>query len=336
MSVVCGKLNSMTDTAFMTYSAWATSGDGIVANSEKIRNWIGPTGAYVFCAEKKAHFTSDGRVEKELRRALLPVGTKAFEITYPALSTIDKTQLDAALIVLIPHGEKEVDWLRRALDTEVFTKVFVVLWRDKELAIHHLRGVGATDLESDSSMTPDPIYIEAARLMVNEEYNGLESGNGKDTVIGLIRVLRDSGYPVDKDSWLAAYFAAGGQARHAEAVEKFIDEMQRGTKHRVRERFRPGILDLLQERVEKRMSAVISEKGRNAATRRRQTRCHICPVDSSKVQPTGERISRDGVLVGQSRKELRNCNSARHPLVLSNFGRRGTGRSQNTHRAAAR
>lgn len=85
--------------------------------------------------------------------------------------------------------------------------------------------------------------------MVNEEYNGLSTGNGKATVVQLLRSFESEGFAPDAETWLRAYFAAGGSFRNAETVKKLVGEVQNGTRHRVPQRFRTEIVSILRERV---------------------------------------------------------------------------------------
>jgi hypothetical protein len=57
-----------------------------------------------------------------------------------------------------------------------------------------------------------------------------------------------AGYPLDADTWLRAFFAAGGRFDEATKVAKLIKEMQRGTQHRIKARYQPEILSVLRER----------------------------------------------------------------------------------------
>lgn len=50
---------------------------------------------------------------------------------------------------------------------------------------------------------PDPLMVEAGRMMVHAEYNRLSTGNGKAAVVQLIRAFSEEGYPLDLISWLA-------------------------------------------------------------------------------------------------------------------------------------
>jgi len=51
----------------------------------------------------------------------------------------------------------------------------------------------------------DALQLEAAKCMVNEQYNGLSTGNGKAAVVQLIRTFTDSGYSLEQEPWLKAF-----------------------------------------------------------------------------------------------------------------------------------
>ena len=113
-----------------------------------------------------------------------------------------------------------------------------------------LDGRGAVNLHSGTTLdAPDPLLIAAAESMVDEEYNGLSSGRGKDAVVQLVRAFAAEGYPVEVDVWLRAYFDAGGTFRHAEEIAKLIGEMKKGTKHRVQTPYVANIVEVLRDRL---------------------------------------------------------------------------------------
>jgi hypothetical protein len=113
-----------------------------------------------------------------------------------------------------------------------------------------LDGLSARNLNTGAGPeVPDPVQLEAARCMVDEQYNGLSTGNGKAAVVQLIRAFTDGGYPLDRETWLKAFLTAGGKFRHAESISKLIMEMKKGTQHRVPQRYRPEILSILRDRV---------------------------------------------------------------------------------------
>ena len=127
--------------------------------------------------------------------------------------------------------------------------MFVVIWSSHDMARAWLDGVGAQNLDKHSALpTLDPTQLEAARIWVNEQYNGLSGGNGKAAVVQLLRAFTEAGYPLDADTWLRTYFAAGGKFRHATAIAKVIEEMRSGTRHRVEHRYSTNIVDVLRER----------------------------------------------------------------------------------------
>ncbi|KQZ84128.1 hypothetical protein ASD56_08935 [Microbacterium sp. Root166] len=98
--------------------------------------------------------------------------------------------------------------------------------------------------------------VEAASMMVDEQYNGLSSGYGKDAVVQLVRAFASEGLPVDPESWLRAYFVAGGDFRHADSINKLVTEMRSGVKHRVQSRYVDNIFQLISDRVQSRSSTV--------------------------------------------------------------------------------
>ncbi|MFA5608488.1 MAG: hypothetical protein WDA07_15180 [Leucobacter sp.] len=248
----------MTGLAYMMYSDWANNGNGTTETSAQIRAWIGDTSAYVFCAEKAEYLEADTRkrgIARDLLEAIRSPEAKTIATTYGELSQLEGQRFDAVLIATIPHGERETESLLRAIRAGTFTKLLVISLHDGEFVNHLFDAFAAVDVASgERHELPDSLRAEAARMMVNEEYNGLGSGNGKDTVLTLIHAFREAGYPVDKRAWLGAYFAAGGKARHAETVAKYIDEIGKGIKHRYRNRYRSNIVEILQERMDENLS----------------------------------------------------------------------------------
>lgn len=125
------------------------------------------------------------------------------------------------------------------------TRLFVLVWSPRDIVRAWLDGLGAIDLHTrDAAPAPDAFMFDAAKMIVRQEYNGLSSGHGKDTVVQLVRSFADNGYPVDVDAWVPAYFAAGGSFSHAESLKKLVKETQSGTRHRVKRRYRDDIFDI--------------------------------------------------------------------------------------------
>lgn len=250
----------MTELAFMTISDWANGGLYKAEGSQRIRDWIGATPAYLFCAEKEEHFTAKShRLEHDLTEHLEVPGIKSIRATYADLRHAEGKKLDATLLALIPFKEVEIEAIRQAVEDDTFEKVVVIISTESGVLRAMLRGFGSTNLGAEEKdATADPLLVEAARMMVNEEYNGLGSGNGKGAVLGLIHAFRDAGVSASKDDWLAAYFAAGGKVRHAETVAKYLDEIAKGTKHRYESWFDSKIVKILSKRIERKASAEAS------------------------------------------------------------------------------
>jgi hypothetical protein len=116
--------------------------------------------------------------------------------------------------------------------------------------------VSALNLHTGSALeAPDAVQLEAARCWVDEQRNELSSGNGKSAVVQILRVFTAAGYPLDADTWIRAFFAAGGEFDEAAKVATLIKERKRGTRHRVKPRSRPEILSVLRERAAKGLTA---------------------------------------------------------------------------------
>lgn len=56
---------------------------------------------------------------------------------------------------------------------------------------------------------PVPLMVEACRMMIDHQYNRLNSERGEDAVVPLVPTFSSEGYPIDVDTWLRTYFAAG-------------------------------------------------------------------------------------------------------------------------------
>lgn len=241
----------MGELAYMVRADWAQQGTAMVPNSVVIREWVGAP-PYVFTVTDTAKFTRHGRggdVETADFLASDGVDRRVFNITDLAqLLDQDKT-LDHAIIVLHPYKHQDLGALREVILSGKLGRVFVMIWSRSEVIKTWLDAHDALDLHTGLTvMPPDALMMEAARMMIDEEYNGLESGRGKDAVVQLVRAFQHHGYPLDLDSWLRAYFAAGGTFHHAESITKLITEMQKGVKHRVKDAYVDNVFELIQNR----------------------------------------------------------------------------------------
>jgi hypothetical protein len=242
----------MTDLAYMVREDWAQQGTAMVSSSARIREWLGDA-PMVFAVTDKRKF--NGARSADLESAEYIVGGRArrdvVDIAHlTRLADDDRLVNVAAVVVLHPFDQRDCEALSEMIGSEAASRVFVMIWSPRDIIRAWLDGHGAVDLHTGVSLpAPDPLQVAAAKLMVDEQYNGLSSGRGKDAVVQLLRAFTGSGYPLDGDAWLRAFFAAGGAFRHADSVVKFVKEMKAGTKHRVTPRFRDEILDILRERV---------------------------------------------------------------------------------------
>jgi hypothetical protein len=242
----------MTELAYMVREDWAQHGTAMVPQSDVIRDWIG-SAPYLFAVKDAKKFHSDRSADLETAEFIAPdAGSmKVFSIGELASLSREDNVLDHAIVILHPYDERDLDVLADAVKNDVLTKVFVMIWSPRDVVRHWLDGLGATNIHTGEALpSPDPLMVEAGKSMVNEEYNGLSTGHGKDAVVQLVRAFTKAGYPLDVDSWLRAYFAAGGTFRHAESVRKLVTEMKNGVKHRVKDRYRQNIFEILRDRAE--------------------------------------------------------------------------------------
>ncbi len=237
----------MGDLAYMIRADWAQQGTAMVPNSALIREWLG-TPPYLFAVTDTKKFTPNGRgADVEAAEFIAPPGTERLVFNMTDLAQIieqDKT-LDHAIVVLHPYKQQDLEVLGDAITRGRLCRVFVMIWSEREVIKTWLDAHGATELITGASATPpDPLMLEAARMIVDEEYNG----RGKDAVVQLVRAFQANGYPADLDSWLRAYFAAGGTFHHAESITKLLTEMRKGVKHRVKEAYVDNVFELIQKR----------------------------------------------------------------------------------------
>ncbi len=228
----------------------------MATQSAVIRDWLGEA-PYLFAVKSAAKFQSDRPADLETVEFIAPDPTsrKIFSIgELVALKHEDKI-LNHGIAVMHPYEERDLDTLAEAAMNGRVDKVFVMIWSPTDIVRIWLDGLGAVDLHTGRTAPfPDPVMVEAAKAMVMEEHNGLSSGYGKDTVVQLVRAFTSAAYPLDAEAWLRAYFAAGGTFRNGDPLKKLLNEMKSGVKHRVKDRFRPNIVEILQERVASRES----------------------------------------------------------------------------------
>lgn len=240
----------MTELAYMVREDWAQRGTAMRQQSAVIRKWLGDP-PYVFATADRKKYQQTNSADRSFVTYIAPATTEQRVIDLSALRELrrpDKS-LTRSLVVLYPHKEQDCDLLREVVEVSSVPSLFVIIWSPRDIIRNWLDGLGAVNLHTGAALeAPDAVQLEAARCWVDEQYNGLASGNGKAAVVQLLRAFTSAGYPLDADIWLRAYFAAGGKFRHATTVAKLITEMKAGTQHRITARYRTDILSVLRER----------------------------------------------------------------------------------------
>ena len=246
----------MTELAYITREAWAQEGTSMVPQSAVIREWLGEP-PYLFAASDLKRLQEPNSADMEFINyvAVEKASQRIMGISELRKFAHESNCFDGTLTVLHPHGQDDWELLRELVTNNRIARLFLVVWSPSEMVRMWLDGVGARNVDTGSVEVVDSVQLEAAKCMVDEQYNGLSTGNGKAAVVQLIRAFTDGGYALEKEPWLRAFFSAGGKFRHAESISKLIAEMKRGTKHRVQQRYRPEIVSILQERA----SAVSAE-----------------------------------------------------------------------------
>jgi hypothetical protein len=240
----------MTQIAYMVREDWAQHGDTMVPQSAAIRGWLGDA-PYLFGVADTIKFQTDRPADLEAVEFIAPDAAtrKVFSIgELESLARQDKVT-SHAIAILHPYDLRDLDTLAEAVKHKALGKVFVLVWSPRDVVRTWLDGLGALNLHSGHALpASDPVMVEAGKSMVDEEYNGLSSGRGKDAVVQLVRAFMAEGYPLSVEDWLRAYFAAGGTFRHAESVAKLVGEMKSGVKHRVKSRYVSDIFKVLRDR----------------------------------------------------------------------------------------
>lgn len=241
----------MTELAYMVREDWGQHGTAMVPQSTVIRDWLGES-PYLFAVVDTRKFTPDERgadVDAAKFIAPDPATRTAFNIAELAKLIRDNEVINHAIMVLHPHEQRSLETIREAVENNSVSRLCVLVWSRYNIIRTWLDAHGALNLHTGEAMTgPDPLMIEASKMMIDHQYNGLSSGRGKEAVVQLLRAFTAEGYPLDVDAWLRAYFAAGGEFRHAESIEKFVKEMKAGTKHRVKQRFVDNIFEIIERR----------------------------------------------------------------------------------------
>jgi hypothetical protein len=240
----------VTELAYMVREDWGQHGTAMAPQSARIRDWLGDLPLLLVTSDLEK-YRDERSADREFVRYLLGEERRPEMVTFADLDELRRPggAAIACLVALHPFSEQDCETLREVVVAGRAARVFVIVWAPTEVVRTMLDGLGAVDLHTGGAApAPDPVQLEAAKSMVTEQYNGLASGNGKSAVVQLVRAFAAEGYPLDVESWLRAFFRAGGEFDEAVKVRKLIEELKKGVRHRVKQRYRPDIVSILARR----------------------------------------------------------------------------------------
>ncbi|WP_137844630.1 hypothetical protein [Microbacterium sp. 2FI] len=242
----------MSELAYMTLSDWGQQGTAMEAQSARIREWLGAAPYLFAVASMKDYQDRHNSLDRTVIDHIVPEAPDRTVVSIQQLRELirDDTEITHPITVLRPFDESDCDLIAELVGAGRLQKVLVIVHHASYPIRVWLDGMGAVNLHTGASIpAPDPVLLEAAKLIQNEDYNGLSSGHGKDAIVALVRAFAAKGYPVEPEPWVQAYFALGGSFRHAASISKLVAEMKRGVRHRVKPRYRDEIFTILSERV---------------------------------------------------------------------------------------
>lgn len=241
----------MTELAYMVREDWAQRGTAMQRQSALILDWLGPE-PYVVATGDLRQYRSPASAHREFIEYLTQGSNRQIVVEFSSLKELREagSKLDRPLVAVHPHEVRDCEVLRAIAQADSVGKLFAIVWHGDDMVRRWLDGFQAVNLDPDATTgsAPDEVQIEAGRCWVDEQYNGLGHGNGKSAVVQLLRAFTLDGYPLDADTWLRAFFAAGGSFGAAAQVEKLIQEMQSGVRHRIKDRYVTDIVEVLRER----------------------------------------------------------------------------------------
>ena len=252
MSFVAVIMAFMTELSYMTREDWGQNGTATKPQSALIRKWLGRPPILLAVTDVKKFNANDRDADYEAAGFIDPSFDPRKTINISDLPRLGREgqRLDRAVVLLHPFDQSDLEALSTAVRSAAFSRMFVLVWSPRDNVRAWLDGLGAMNLHTGEALPqPDPLLLAAAESMIEEEYNGLSSGRGKDAVVQLVRALSAEGYPVEVDAWLRAYFAAGGSFRHAESIAKLVGEIKAGKQHRVQKRYVDNIADVHRSRI---------------------------------------------------------------------------------------
>lgn len=242
----------------MTLSDWGQHGTAMDTQSALIRKWLGPA-PYLFATASMKDFQDrDNSLDRIVVEHVAPAAADRTVVGIQQLRELIRDDMEIAhpVMLLRPFEESDCDLIAELVNDGRLHKVFVIVHHESYPIRVWLDGMGAVNLHAGVSIpAPDPVLLEAAKMIQDEDYNGLSSGRGKDAIVALVRAFAAEGYPVEPEPWVQAYFAVGGSFRHAASISKLVTEMKRGVRHRVKPQYRDEIFTILSERAAEPVSS---------------------------------------------------------------------------------
>lgn len=186
----------MTELAYMIRSDWAQHGTAMGEQSAKIRAWLGEP-PFIFFTPRLARFNDRNSADREFAEFVAPDDATRHVFEIGELADVRNSDgIDSAVTIIHPFEPRDCERLLEAVSAKAVARMFVMVWSEMDRVRVMLDALDAVDLHAGGrAHAPDAVQLEAARLMVDEQYNGLSSGRGKDAVIQLLRAFREEGTP---------------------------------------------------------------------------------------------------------------------------------------------
>lgn len=237
--------------AYIDQRDWPQPGAEMRRRVETVTTWL-ETEAPLFFASGTAQ-AGRGRPSAGAHAARYIAKGAAFQLSpLVGLEALLGTnaRVDKPAVVLFPEKYGDSELLRELVGDGHFETLLVLVRFDGVLVRSWLESQGSVNLHTrQTAPDVDPTVLEAASMMVDEQYDGLESGRGKDAVVQLLRAFAAERHDLTDTEWLRAFFTAGGDFRNAHAVHRLAQEMRDGRRHRTNSRYVEHVCQEIRRRV---------------------------------------------------------------------------------------
>lgn len=239
----------MTGFAYMVREDWARDLK-MGEHSRAIQEWVGD-GKHLVAVSRFPTKARQRTADASAMQYVSPSATRVGPVEIRDLHREVGEIVMAPVVFIHPMPGEDEEAIRELVAEHKITRALVLIWAPSDRIRLWLDSQGAQNLAGTASPPPpDGVLRQAALAIVREEYNGLGSGNGKDTAVQAIRALAREGYPLDPQAWARAVLSVGASIRSAETVMKFVTEIAHGRQHRTRPRLRDDIARVWREMAE--------------------------------------------------------------------------------------